>query len=406
LFCFVLKHYMMRNILRLYLLLFVIFSVTDVISANRVQPILGIENIDYIVRVLHSKRIALVVNQSSVVGVNQTHLLDTLLKRGVKVVKVFSPEHGFRGKADAAAAVNDSLDVKTHTPIISLFGKKIKPTSDDLKDVDIVVYDIQDVGLRFYTYISTMHYVMEACAQYGKQMMILDRPNPNDFVDGPMMEDGCQSFIGVDYIPMLYGMTPGELALMINGEGWLKSTPNKCRLKVVRLKNWRHGDPYSLPIKASPNLPNDQSIRLYASICIMGPTNCSVGRGTDFPFQVIGFPDKKYGDFCFIPRSIPGAAMHPIYEGMECYGVDLRQCPFKGGLTLKFLFDFYEKSGRAFDFIKDATWFSHLIGNTKMLQQMREGRTAEEIRASWQPDLKKFKRLRSKYLLYPDYKLK
>lgn len=396
-----------RNTRRvLFLVLLIIFSFLE---DNRLlwggnRPVPGIENMDLIVGMLRDSRVALVVNQTSVLGNNPVHLLDTLLNRGIKVVKIFSPEHGFRGLADAGASVSNSRDIKTNIPVISLFGKQLKPTQKQLRDVDVVVYDIQDVGLRFYTYISTLHYVMEACADCGKRLIILDRPNPNDYVDGPMMEDGYQSFIGLDYLPMFYGMTPGELALMINKEGWLKSKSDSCLLEVVPLKNWRHGDPYSLPVKASPNLPNDQSVRLYASICIMGPTGCSVGRGTEYPFQVIGFLNKCYGDFCFTPKSMSGFALHPVYEGKKCYGMDLRKYPYEGGLTLQFLLGFYKKSGKAFNFIKDTIWFDHLAGSDKLRRQIQEGFSEKEIRTGWKNELEQFRRMRSKYLLYPDYK--
>lgn len=392
------------KIVKIILLFFFIGS--EAFALTKRTPILGVENIDSIVNMLKDKKVAVVVNQSSILIHNQKtiHLIDTLLNRGINVVKIFTPEHGFLGLADAGAFVGNENEMKTNLPIISLFGAQLEPTEDQLKNVDILIYDIQDVGVRFYTYISTLHYVVKACADYGKPLIVLDRPNPNDYVDGPVMEDNFKSFIGVDNLPILYGMTVGELAIMINKEGWLKSKADSCKLTVIPLKKWRHGDFYSLPIKASPNLPNDQSIRLYASICILGPTGCSVGRGTKYPFQVIGFPSEQYGKFNFTPASMPGSALHPIHEGKKCYGIDLRNYSYKGGLNLQFLLSFYKKSGKTSDFIKDKTWFDRLIGNDKLRNQLQVGLSEKEIRDSWKQSLENFRRKRRKYLLYPDYK--
>lgn len=365
---------------------------------------LGAERIDMITRLLQDKRVGLVVNQTSILENQQIHVLDAFMAEGIKVKKVFAPEHGFRGTADAGAEIKDSRDVKTGVPIISLYGKNKKPTAAQLADVDAVVFDIQDVGARFYTYISTMHYVMEACAENGKEFIVLDRPNPNDFVDGPVREEGLQSFVGMDPLPLLHGLTVGELAWMINQEGWLRSTPDTCQLKIVKMENWRHGDPYWLPVKPSPNLPNDQAIRLYPSLCFFEATNISVGRGTYFPFQVIGHPDKKYGDFSFTPVSLPGFDTNPLQKDKACYGIDLREYPFEGGLTLRFFLEFYEKAGKdqAFFFTRPS-WFDLLAGTKQLRFQIVKGMTEEEIRASWQPALDQYKKLRKKYLLYPDY---
>lgn len=365
---------------------------------------LGAERMDVITRLLQDKRVGLVVNQTSILENQQIHVLDAFMAEGIKVKKVFAPEHGFRGTADAGAEIKDSRDVKTGVPIISLYGKNKKPTAAQLADVDAVVFDIQDVGARFYTYISTMHYVMEACAENGKEFIVLDRPNPNDFVDGPVREEGLQSFVGMDPLPLLHGLTVGELAWMINQEGWLRSTPDTCQLKIVKMENWRHGDPYWLPVKPSPNLPNDQAIRLYPSLCFFEATNISVGRGTYFPFQVIGHPDKKYGDFSFTPVSLPGFDTNPLQKDKACYGIDLREYPFEGGLTLRFFLEFYEKAGKdqAFFFTRPS-WFDLLAGTKQLRFQIVKGMTEEEIRASWQPALDQYKKLRKKYLLYPDY---
>lgn len=365
---------------------------------------LGAERMEVVTGLLKDKKVGLVVNQTSILESQQVHLLDALLAKGIEVKKVFAPEHGFRGTADAGAEVNDSRDIKTGVPIISIYGKNKKPTAAQLADLDVVVFDIQDVGARFYTYISTMHYVMEACAENGKEFIVLDRPNPNDFVDGPIREEGLQSFVSMDPIPLLHGLTVGELAWMINKEGWLKTTPDTCQLHIVKMENWRHGDPYWLPVKPSPNLPNDQAIRLYPSLCFFEATNVSVGRGTYFPFQVIGYPDKKYGDFSFTPVSLPGFDTNPLQKNKECYGVDLREYPFEGGLTLRFFLDFYTKAGKdqAFFFARPQ-WFDLLAGTKKLRFQIVRGLTEEEIRATWQPALDEYKKMRKKYLLYPDY---
>ena len=365
---------------------------------------LGAEQLEEVTKLLKGKKVGLVVNQTSILEDRQIHLLDALLAEGMDIRKVFAPEHGFRGTVDAGEVVNDSRDVKTGVPIISIYGKNKKPTAAQLADLDVVVFDIQDVGARFYTYISTMHYVMEACAENGKEMIVLDRPNPNDFVDGPVREEGLESFVSLDPIPLLHGLTVGELACMINGEGWLKSEPDSCRLQVVKMKNWKHGDPYWLPVKPSPNLPNDQAIRLYPSLCFFEATNVSVGRGTYFPFQMIGAPDPKYGDFSFTPMPLEGFDMNPLQKNKECFGVDLREYPFEGGLTLRFFFDFYNKAGKEQAlFFARPHWFDLLAGTKKLRFQIVRGLNEKEIRESWQPALKKYKAMRKKYLLYPDY---
>lgn len=365
---------------------------------------LGAERMDVVTRLLQDKKVGLVVNQTSILEQKQAHLLDALLEAGIRVEKVFAPEHGFRGTADAGAEIKDSRDLKTGVPILSLYGKNKKPTPAQLAGLDVVVFDIQDVGARFYTYISTLHYVMEACAENGIEFIVLDRPNPNDFVDGPVREEGFESFVGVDPLPLLHGLTVGELAWMINQEGWLKSTPDSCKLHIVKMENWRHGDPYWLPVKPSPNLPNDQAVRLYPSLCFFEGTLVSVGRGTYYPFQMIGAPDKKYGDFSFTPVSLPGFDTKPVHKDKACYGVDLREYPFEGGLTLRFLLAFYNKAGQdqAF-FFSRPQWFDLLAGTKKLRYQIVRGLSEEEIRASWQPELEKYKQRRKKYLLYPDY---
>ena len=370
------------------------------------QPIkTGAERMEIVTRLLEGKRVGLVVNQTSILEKSQIHLLDTLLGESIQVVKIFAPEHGFRGTADAGEEIQDSRDMRTGLPIISLYGNNKKPTAEQLSGLDVVVFDIQDVGARFYTYISTLHYVMEACAENDVELVVLDRPNPNDYVDGPVREERFRSFVGMDPLPVLHGLTVGELARMINGEGWLKSAPDTCRLQVVTVENWRHGDPYWLPVKPSPNLPNDVAVRLYPSLCFFEGTVISVGRGTYHPFQMIGAPDTCYGDFTFTPTSLPGFDLKPMYEDQVCYGVNLQEYPFKGGLTLEFLLDLYEKAGKeqAF-FFSRPQWFDLLAGTKELRYQIIRGFTEKEIRASWQPALEKYKQIRKKYLLYPDYR--
>ena len=309
---------------QIFIFLVILFSLTPTVYSQNAPLKLGAERMDVVTRLLKGKRVGLVVNQTSILEKRQIHLLDALVAEGIDVKKVFAPEHGFRGTGDAGEEIKDSRDLKTGIPIISIYGKNKKPSAEQLGDLDVIVFDIQDVGARFYTYISTMHYVMEACAENNKEFIVLDRPNPNDFVDGPIRQKGFESFVGVDPLPILHGLTVGELAWMINKEGWLKSAPDTCRLKIVKMENWKHGDPYWLPVKPSPNLPNDQSIRLYPSLCFFEATNVSVGRGTYYPFQVLGFPDPKYGDFTFTPTSLPGFDTNPLQKDKVCYGIDLR----------------------------------------------------------------------------------
>lgn len=366
--------------------------------------VIGAERFDKLKTLLEDKRIGLVVNQTSILNNEiQTHLLDALVENGFQVKVVFAPEHGFRGIADAGEIVKDSKDIKTGIPIVSIYGKQKAPTAEQMADIDAVVFDIQDVGARFYTYISTMHYVMEACAENDKELIVLDRPNPNDYIDGPIRQPGFRSFVGVDPIPLLHGLTVGELASMINGEGWLKTGENSCKLEVVTMLNWKHGDPYWLPVKPSPNLPNDQAVRLYPSLCFFEATSFSVGRGTYHPFQVIGYPNKKFGDFSFTPTSLPGFDTHPIQKDKVCYGINLQEYPFEGGLTLKFVLYFYDKCGKnASFFFSRAKWFDLLAGTDQLRKQIIAGMNEEEIRETWKEDLDNYKEMRKKYLLYEE----
>ena len=357
------------------------------------------------VPLLKGKKIALVVNQTSVIG--KTHLLDTLLALHIKVKKIFAPEHGFRGDASAGADIANTTDKKTGLPVVSLFGKKFKPAPEDMADIDIVVYDIQDVGARFYTYISTLHYVMEACAENNKQLIILDRPNPNGYyIDGPVLEKQFSSFVGVDPVPIVYGMTCGEYAMMLNGEGWLKGS-EQCQLKVIKVQGYTHNDMYELPIAPSPNLPTMQAIYLYPSVCLFEGTDVSVGRGTDKPFEIIGKPGFAPGEVKFTPHSIPGKAEDPPYKGIECNGFELSKfaddyIKHSNQLYLFWLVGFYNHSDNKDKFFNP--FFDKLAGTDKLRQEIIDGWDADKIRKSWTKDINTFKLIRSKYLLYTDFK--
>jgi uncharacterized protein YbbC (DUF1343 family) len=355
----------------------------------------GAEQLDLYLPLLKGKKIGLVVNQTSVVG--EKHLVDVLLGNSVNIRKIFVPEHGFRGDADAGEKIDNSIDPVTKIPLVSLYGDNKKPKADQLADLDVLVFDIQDVGVRFYTYISTLHYVMESAGEQNKKVIILDRPNPNgEYIDGPILEPQFKSFVGIHPIPVVHGVTVGELAHMINGEGWLKDAV-KCQVEVIKVKNYHHKLPYSLPVKPSPNLPNDLSIKLYPSLCFFEGTKVSVGRGTYFPFQVIGAPDKKFGDFTFTPVSIVGMAKSPMHENKVCFGLDLRNQNPKP-FTLEYIIDFYKKSGEKEKFFNN--FFNLLAGTDKLKKQIMDGMSEEEIRKTWQEGLNNYKKIRDKYLLY------
>ncbi len=363
----------------------------------------GAERMEKLLPLLEGKRIALTVNQTSIVGPQQTHLLDTLLARKVDVRKIFAPEHGFRGNADAGETVQNGKDVKSGLPILSLYGKNKKPSAAQLADVDIILFDIQDVGARFYTYISTMHYLMEACAEHNKMLIVADRPNPCDFIDGPIREKALQSFVGMHPIPLLHGCTIGELAQMINGEGWLEGG-KACPLTIVPMEGWKHGQPYSLPVKPSPNLPNDQSIALYASLCPFEGTSVSVGRGTYMPFQVFGSPHLPHKGFHFRPQALEGFDKNPMHKGQDCYGEDLRQTEAPQGFSLKYVIDSYQKyreAGKAHLFFNRASFFDLLMGTRSVRQQIIAGKDEATIRSQWEEGLDRYKQMRAKYLLYP-----
>jgi uncharacterized protein YbbC (DUF1343 family) len=343
------------------------------------------------------KRIGLIVNHSSRIA--STHLVDSLISLGLDVVKVFAPEHGFRGDAANGELIEDDRDPKTGVPLISLYGKDKKPSSEMLSDLDLVIFDIQDVGARFYTYISTMSLAMEACAEEGVEFWVLDRPNPHGrWVDGPMRKDGFESFVSMHPIPILHGMSVGELASMIQGQGWIKSAA-ELELKVFPCEHWSHQDAYTLPIAPSPNLPNQQSVLLYPSLCLFEGTVVSIGRGTAFPFQVYGHPDLPRSGFVFKPRANK-ASKYPKHEGENCFGTDLRDLKFEGGFELSFLLEAYQQLGMDADFFNRPDFFDLLAGSSSLREQILEGKSESEIRASWADDLAKFKEMRKEYLIY------
>ena len=365
-------------------------------DAQSSKVMVGAEQLDLLLPTLAGKRVALIVNQTSLV--KKTHLADTLKSRGVNIVKVFAPEHGFRGNAADGEPVNDTIDLKTGIPLLSLYGKSHKPKPQQLTDVDILIFDVQDVGARFYTYISTLTWVMEACAENGKSLIVLDRPNPNgNYVDGPILQPAFKSMIGLHPIPIVHGLTIGEIAGMINGEGWLEGK-KKCKLEIVKLKNWKHADEYSLPVRPSPNLPNDQAIRLYPSICLFEGTVISLGRGTPMPFQVLGNPELKNMSFQFTPVAIKGFSIHPSLENKLCYGIDLRSVPVDRKLDLSYLFKFYQAFPDKEKFFTN--YFEKLVGNKELREQIKKGMTEDQIRATWKEGLDSYKEKRKKYLLY------
>ena len=367
--------------------------------AAKKQLLTGAEQYKLYLPLLKNKKVGLVVNQTA--RVKTQNLVDFLLDNGVTICKVFAPEHGFRGDADAGEHIKNAKDVKTGLPIISLYGKNKRPTAEMLKGIDIMIFDIQDIGVRFYTYISTLHYVMDACAEYKIPLIILDRPNPNSsYVAGPVLDMAFSSFVGMHPIPVVHGLTIGELAKMINGEGWL-SKHRVCELTVIPVTEWKHSQPYSLPVKPSPNLPNDLSIQLYPSLCFFEPTAISIGRGTYFPFQVIGYPDTSQGTFSFMPQSIDGMSDNPKHSGTTCYGEDLRKLKTIPPFTLKYLIEFYRKNPDKENFFKNERFFNLLAGNDKLIKQIKEKIPEQEIITSWQKDLDIYKHQRKKYLLYP-----
>ena len=389
--------------------LFLVGALSWVASAHAQKlptPVtVGAERMELLLPTLQGKRVALMVNQSSLVGSTGTHLVDTLLSQGINIVRLFVPEHGLRGKVDAGKNVRSGVDEKTGLPVVSLYGQRKRPTPEMLADIDLLVFDLQDVGTRFYTYISSMHYLMEACAEEGKTFVVCDRPNPNDFIDGPILEPDCRSFIGVDPLPVAHGLTVGELALMIDGERWLRGG-NTCHVKVIPMAGWSHGDPYELPVRPSPNLPNSRSIELYPSLCFFEATIMSVGRGTSKPFQAIGYPDKRFGSIVYTPQIKIGEDSNPRHKGKLCYGTDYTSVSLpKRQIALSPLLDYYHKADSlGLQLINQRQLFDLLAGTKKLRQQLSSGLSEEEIRASWQAGLKDFQAKRARYLLYTDYR--
>ena len=362
---------------------------------------LGAQQFEKYLPQLKKKRVGIVTNITGVI--NSTSIVDTLIKLKVNVKKIFGPEHGFRGNTEAGEKVNSNIDAKTGLPIISLYGSNKKPTKEQLKDIDVLIYDIQDVGVRFYTYISTMCYAMEACAENNKEFIVLDRPNPNGFyIDGPVLKPELSGFLGLHAVPIVYGMTCGEYAKMANEELWLKNKV-KCKLTVIPLKNYDRKASYHLPVKPSPNIPNSDAVLLYPSLGLFEGTVISLGRGTNFPFQVIGHPQYSDTSFYFIPKET-SLSKTPKYLNEKCYGLDLRKDPYlrnhpkkmnivwlrKMNVNLK-RFDFFDKN------------FNYHSGNLELQEQIKNDVTDEEIRKSWQLDIDKFKKIRGKYLLYTDF---
>jgi uncharacterized protein YbbC (DUF1343 family) len=368
------------------------------------------EQTDKYVPYLKGKRVAMLANQTSIIG--KTHLVDSLKTLGINIVKVFGPEHGFRGNASAGTAIADETDVSTGIPVISLYGKKNKPTKEDLADVDIMVYDLQDVGCRFYTNINSLSRLMEACYENGKELLILDRPNPNGYlVDGPILDMKFKSGIGMFPLPISHGLTVGEFAQMANGEGWLTNKV-KCNLKIIKVANYNHDMPYVLPVSPSPNLNTQQAILLYPSTCLFEGTYLNHGRGTYFPFTVIGSPELrgKY-QFTFTPTGIKGMAETPLFMNQVCYGLDLRKFDVallrkKKQVNLQWIMELYKNSPYKEKFFnsrlsKEMGVIERLAGSALFRQQIIDGISEKKIRETWEPGLTEYKAMRKKYLLYP-----
>lgn len=372
---------------------------TPVNVPEKAQPLqVGAVNYQAYVPELKGKRVGLVVNQTS--EINGQHLVDFLLEKGVVVRKIFAPEHGFRGDHDAGAHVKSTVDAKTGIDVVSIYGSNKKPTPEALADLDVIIFDIQDVGVRFYTYISSMHYMMEAAAENGKAFIVLDRPNPNiAYVDGPILDPKFRSFVGMHEIPVLHGMTVAELAQMIKGEGWINNAA-ELQLSVIPVANYKRTMTYDLPVKPSPNLPNAQSIQLYPSLCFFEATPITIGRGTDFPFQVVGYSPVKLGEFSFTPRAIKGASMNPKFKDVEVFGQDLRDSNMHGLDLSLFIAAYQQLSDSQQLFFERAEFMDKLAGTDKLRLAIEAGQTEQQIKQSWQTELAAFKRKRQPYLLY------
>ncbi|MBT3207457.1 MAG: DUF1343 domain-containing protein [Bacteroidetes bacterium] len=379
-----------------------LFSTSNLLSQNFVK--VGAEQTEEYLPLLKNKRVAVLANQSSLI--HKTHMVDSLLSLNISVEKIFCPEHGFRGETEAGKQIQNYIDKKTKLPVVSLYGKNKKPQSEDLKNIDIFVFDIQDVGVRFYTYISTLHYVMEACAENDIKLIVFDRPNPNGFyVDGPVLKTKFSSFVGMHTVPVVHGLTIGEYAKMIIGENWLSNNKN-CELQVIMCQNYSHETLYELPVNPSPNLPNMESVYLYPSLCFFEGTAMSIGRGTEKPFQILGHPDWQIGDFYFTPKSLQGICENPKFLNQKCRGIELSKKDSERILenpliNIKYLCDAYLIFEEKDKFFND--FFIKLAGTPELQKQITEGKTADEIKKSWKKGLKKFKKIRVKYLLYEDF---
>lgn len=376
------------------------------VSGSELQRVIpAAERIDAYLPLIIGRKVALMVNQSSLVG--KQHLIDTLLSREIQIKKIFAPEHGFRGNKADGEIVANGIDPNSRLSVISLYGKKKKPEREDLSEVDLVLFDIQDVGVRFYTFTSALSYLMEACAEFDVPLIVLDRPNPLGFyVDGPMLKPEFKSYIGLHPVPVVYGMTIGEWATMINEEGWLANGV-KCNLKVVPCENYDHNSHYNLPIKPSPNLPNMSAVYLYPSLCFFEGTQISVGRGTELPFQCFGAPELDYGDFTFTPKS-NAASKYPPHENQLCRGVDLSSISSdslakRTQIDLSYLLTAWKYYRDKSTFFLAYGYFEKLAGTDELKRQLLEGKSIEQIRASWADDLQRFKSIRKKYLLYKDF---
>jgi len=386
----------MKGILKITFLFFLFWGG---LLVSKGQNILlpGAVQLEAYLNLLKGEKVGIVAHQASLLN-NKTHLVDTLMSLKINVKKVFAPEHGFRGDADAGESVADEKDVKTGLPILSLYGSNRKPPPQSLKGISIMLFDLQDVGVRFYTYLSTLHYVMEACSENGIPLIILDRPNPNThFTDGPVLEDDCKSFVGMHPVPIVPGMTIGEYAKMINGEKWL-ADKIQCDLTVIPIRNYTHQTPYQIPLRPSPNLPNVQSIALYPSLCLLEPTVISVGRGTEMQFQVFGHPQLTQTNFSFVPQPNYGAK-NPKLKDQVCNGTDLRKFQRPQKIELQWLIQAYNDFPDKKNFFKKG--FFRIAGNKKLQQQLAKGWNEKQIRKTWENDLKNFKKIRKKYLIYP-----
>ena len=390
----------------LLLLMFLCINSCKAQSTSTVSKVIvGAEQTESYLPFLKNKHIAVVANPTSCI--QNVHLVDTLKSLGVLISCVFAPEHGFRGNAEAGELIGNDIDKTTGIKIISLYGKHKKPTKDDLANVDKVIFDIQDVGVRFYTYISTLQYVMESCAENNIELIILDRPNPHGYyIDGPILDTAYRSFVGMQPIPVVHGLTMGEYAQMLNGERWLENGV-KCKLKIIKVENWDHSRKYELPIPPSPNLPNQVAINLYPSLCFFEGTMVSVGRGTDKPFQIFGYPNMSEGNYYFTPKSIIGKSKNPPFENMKCTGFDLTEfgklyADQGGQIYLNWLIQSYQSSIDKANFFN--SFFDKLAGNSILKKQIIDGVEESQIRNSWGPDLLTYRMMRKKYLMYKDFK--